>query len=231
MSLGTSKDLWEGGKASEVEFWSGLVSTRGGRWPEEFAARLDPATPLDDWIVRYLDPDQAEVAILDVGAGPMTSLGKAWAGHAVRVTAVDALADDYDRILRQSGITPPVRTERCDTERLLERFPRDHFDLSHARNTLDHSYDPIEAIRQMIAVTKPGGHVLTSHFANEAEGGDYTGLHQWNFCVDDDDLIIWNKQSRHSLRAEFRGLAEVVELSDPGSEWVVAVLKKAVEAA
>ena len=119
-----------------------------------------------------------------------------------------------------------MRTQRCDSERLLERFPENHFDLVHARNTLDHSYQPVEAIRQMLGVVKPTGFVVLSHFANEAEKQEYQGFHQWNFCVENEDFIIWDKQSRVSVKDRLRGLAEIVEISPSGSDWVQAVLRK-----
>jgi SAM-dependent methyltransferase len=63
-------------------------------------------------------------------------------------------------------VVPPVRTRRCDSERLLDMFEPDSFDVAYASNTLDHSYDPLRAIRQMIAVVRPGGIVLLQHFPN-----------------------------------------------------------------
>ena len=202
------------------------MATEGGEWPDDYRQRLDPQTPLDSWILKYLDPSAPVISILDVGSGPMTNLGKIWPGHDVRLTAVDALADEYNRLLDELGVAPPVRTQRCDSERLLERFPENHFDLVHARNTLDHSYQPVEAIRQMLGVVKPTGLVVLSHSANEAENMEYQGFHQWNFCVENEDFIIWDKQSHVSVKDRLRGLAEIVEISPSGSDWVQAVLRK-----
>ncbi len=42
---------------------------------------------------------------------------------------------------------PPVCTWACDSEELTTRFERDYFDVVYARNTLDHSYEPIAAMR------------------------------------------------------------------------------------
>ena len=36
-----------------------------------------------------------------------------------------------------------------EAEHLLEHFGHDRFDLVHSRNAIDHTYDALEAIRQM----------------------------------------------------------------------------------
>src|SRR5205823_466706 len=118
-------------------------------------------------------PRGGMVSLADVGAGPLTWLGKSWPGRTVKIAAVDPLAEHYNRLLGEFGITPPIRTERAEAERLLTALPADHFDLVHARNTLVHSYDPLTAIGQMVAVVKPGGYVVLQHRANEGQGAGY----------------------------------------------------------
>jgi hypothetical protein len=44
----------------------------------------------------------------------------------------------------------------------------------------------------MAAVVRPGGIVLLRHKRNEGESARYEGLHQWNFDVADDNLLLWN---------------------------------------
>jgi ubiquinone/menaquinone biosynthesis C-methylase UbiE len=219
------KEQWLAGIDSEIAFWRDLIATKGGQWPDSFAKRFDPDFPLQDWVVKWLDPARPVARILDVGAGPLTILGKVWDGHRVEITAVDALADQYDELLRGAE-PPPVRTVRCDTERLSDILPANHFDFAAARNTLDHSYDPMECIRQMCRVTRPGGHIGMRHFANEAETGCYEGLHQWNFSADGEDMAIWNKLERHSLRALVADLATIVEAPAADGRDVNVVLRR-----
>lgn len=220
-----SKDKWLTGIASEIAFWQNWIDTKGGQWPEEYASRFDPAFPLQPWVAKWLDPAAPVSRILDVGAGPLTFLGKSWEGHAIEITAVDALADQYNEFLRFSQ-APPVRSQRCDTERLTEKFPAGHFDFASARNTLDHSYDPMECIRQMCLVTRPGGHIGLWHFANEAEKAQYDGLHQWNFSVEGGDMAIWNKSARHSLKVLVADLATIVEVPADGDDSVNVILRR-----
>src|SRR5271169_5360305 len=115
-----SEQAWAAGTPHEVGYWEHYFATGGDQWPEDLKRRLDPVVPLQEHVGRYLPRGSAR--ILDVGAGPLTSLGKTWPDTPVEIVAVDALADEYDRILSEEGITPPVRTTRCDAERLTERF-------------------------------------------------------------------------------------------------------------
>ena len=45
-------------------------------------------------------------------------------------------------------------------------------------NALDHSNDPLQALRQMMLVTKPGREALIVVHPNEALGCNYCGMHR-----------------------------------------------------
>jgi SAM-dependent methyltransferase len=181
------------GLLAEVWFWWRWVHTRGLQWPEEFARRLDPGSPLLPAVAERVSRTAADpVRILDVGAGPATCLGYAMPGRRLEIVATDVLAGVYDRLWARSGIVPPVRTVRADAERLTDRFARDSFDIVYAQNSLDHAARPRLAIEQMVEVAKPGGFVLLSHAVNEGEHEGYAGLHRWNLCERAGDFVIWN---------------------------------------
>ena len=186
------------GLKDEISCWDGWLKEKGGVWPDDYAARLDPNAPLQAHLVSRL-PDKDEVSILDVGAGPLTIVGKVWPGHEVNIVAVDALADEYDKLLRWHGVEPIIRTRQCEMERLDSLFGLNMFDLVYCRNALDHCYDPVAAIRCMYAVVKPGRCVLLDHETNEGENEKYAGLHQWNIETDGNSVLIWSKDYRHYL--------------------------------
>lgn len=194
--------IWEQGIESELGFWRTYVATRGGDWPEEYTFRTDPASHLQPHLAELL-PDRTHVSILDVGAGPLTYVGKVWPGHAVEVRAVDALADGYNTILQEANVSPPVATETCRTEELARMFEPDTFDLVCAVNTLDHSYDPMTAIRQMATIAPM---VYLEHHTNEAEVEGYQGMHQWNFDVVGDTCLLWRPGEKHDLSEELTPL-------------------------
>lgn len=65
---------WGSGLGDEVDDWREWVRTRGERWPADYERRLDPSAQLQDHVARHLPAGPSRV--LDVGAGPLTSLGK-----------------------------------------------------------------------------------------------------------------------------------------------------------
>lgn len=216
---------WESGIDNEVGYWDTWFETKGGDWPDDFNHRLDPNSLLQDDVLECIDTDKTDIKILDVGAGPLTILGKKWANHNIEIIACDALSDQYDKLLAKHGITPLVRTQLCRSEELSERFAPNSFDFSYARNTLDHGLDPMDAILEMINVVKPGHNILIEHFLNEGASGGYGGLHQWNFEVRNDDLIIWNPSVELSVREKVKPVAEVINLTR-SADRCRAVIKK-----
>ena len=155
-------------------------------------------------------PAQTEVKILDVGAGPLTYLGKKWGGRHVNITAIDPLADKYDRILAKYQLQPLVRTQKLAAEDLSQRFPAGTFDLAFARNCLDHAYNPERAVLQMIEVVKRGRYVLLEHKPNEARQQSYTGLHQWNFSVSaNGDFMIGSKFETVNMTKKYAELCTI----------------------
>jgi SAM-dependent methyltransferase len=206
--------LWRTRHASEVDFWAGwLVGAPGTEeWKSDRDARLDPDTQIVDPLVHAeLDRNPAEaISILDVGAGPVTKLGFRYPGKTLTIVAVDPLADEYERLLRDAGLDPPVRTIRVAGEALVEHFGRGRFDIAYATNALDHSADPFIIISNMVAVVRPGGVVVLRHKRNEGESARYWGLHQWNFDVVDNSLLLWNNAAEVNVGS---ALAERAETS------------------
>lgn len=227
--IGLLKGDWGKGVAHEVGFWRTALADNGKIWGTDLLKeRLDPSTPLQAELCGLLPSSNDVVKILDVGAGPLTTVGKAWAGHTLEITAVDPLADEYDDILREHRISPPVRTKKAFAEKLTEVFPKNTFDLAYSSNALDHALDPILAFRQMLEVTKPGGVVYLWHFANEGENEAYSGLHQWNFNCVGDDMIIDNGKQSSSLRESLKGSAsvEAKSITWRNSPVVIAIIHK-----
>jgi SAM-dependent methyltransferase len=188
--------LWRRRKSSEVDFWAGWLAGAPGteQWASDRELRLAPETEIRDPLVRAeLERNPAEaISILDVGAGPLTMLGYRYPGKTLTIVPVDPLADEYDNLLRDAGLDPPVRTIRVAGEALLERFGPRSFDIAYASNSLDHSADPLTIIANMVAVVRAGGVVILRHKRNEGQSARYGGMHQWNFDVVDGSLLVWN---------------------------------------
>jgi SAM-dependent methyltransferase len=200
LSIGT----WSSGIAHEVDFWSKFLKTNGLLWPAEYVRRLDPDAELDPTIGAILERAGDGATILDVGAGPLTVLGKKWKQSQFSIRAVDPLAELYDRLLATCGATPivpVVRTEFALVEDLSAFFDPASFDMVHCRNALDHSFDPLQGVIEMLRIVKVGGTVMLRHNRNEAETENYGGFHQFNLDVRDGIFVIWNR-SVHMVVAD-----------------------------
>lgn len=189
---------WKAGIGFEVRFWDNFFRTKGDRWPDGYKILFMTDNPLGGRIVELL-PEQTVIQILDVGAGPISSIGKTIEGKNVIITAIDPLADEYDRILKKYKLHPPIKTQKLAAEELSNRFSPNTFDLAYARNCLDHAYDPEKAILEMIQVIKNGCFVLLEHGVNEAVAANYSGFHQWNFSVNNNGEFLIGNRSKFDL--------------------------------
>ena len=223
------REVWERSLDSELDYWEGWIERGGsgpGRVTDSFEWRLDPRSevehPIREVIARI---HGAVVSILDVGAGPLTSVGKHYPGKRLEIVAVDPLAGEYARLLERAGIAPPVRTRPGEAEELLDQFEPASFDIAHADNALDHCADPMRAIDAMFAVVRPGGYVVLRHGRNEAERNRYAGLHQWNFDLEGGGLILWGAGARHDVGRRL-GPDAAVACSAEGPDVVCVIGKR-----
>jgi SAM-dependent methyltransferase len=119
----------------------------------------------------YLLPHlEAGLSVLDIGCGP----GTITADLAARVApgpvlAVDLFADvlNLARAEIQRRALSNVTFATADVHRL--DFPDDTFDVVHAHQVLQHVADPVQALREMRRVCRPGGIVA-------ARDADYAGF-------------------------------------------------------
>lgn len=105
------------------------------------------------------------MSLLDVGAGPGTITADLAAAVAPgEVTALEATAEALE--VTKAGVRG-VRYVVGDVHAL--DFPDDSFDVVHAHQVLQHVADPVQALREMRRVCKPGGYVA-------ARDGDYAAF-------------------------------------------------------
>lgn len=187
MTPGTRRKQLSG----ELGFWRHWLASKGMEWPDDYARRLDPKAPIQDHIATCLDQLAGNmIEILDVGSGPLTKVGKVHQSKKLAITAVDVLADEYNRLLAQFEVLPPVATQYGDAQQLRQHFPERLFDIVYAENSLDHTSDPVAATREMLAVTRPGGIVLLLHSENEGCKQSYEDLHQWDFTCERGSFLV-----------------------------------------
>ena len=228
--LGLLGGDWATGLPAELQFWEKALADGGRNWNEtEYRKRTDPKLELQEELKELVPAAPgAVVRILDVGAGPLTPLGKHWSGRILEIVAVDPLAEQYMAMLARLSLKPPIPVRVAEAEKLLDHFPPNSFDLAYSSNSLDHSYDPLAAIRQMLAVVKPGHYVYLWHFANEGTLESFGGLHQWNFDSVKGDFVISDGKTTHSVTSQFKSTAQVTceTIQAFGKRVVIVKLKK-----
>lgn len=217
----------------EVEWWQQHIAEDGGEAHDHVVEAANPNRPVAEYIAQYMK--DASDTIIDVGAGPMTQVGHVLNGQPVHVTAIDPLANSYDKLPFHRP--RPVATRFGFGEKLSELFARNTFDIAHARNSLDHSIDPLKCIYEMINVTKPGGHIILHHCMAEGARTSYVGLHQWDLLAKDGHFFIANRDRDIVINVtkQVDYLAEQVAIATPAIYspmlrsdvvWVQAVFKK-----
>jgi hypothetical protein len=216
---------WTEGIDYEVRFWDNWFRDKGGRWPDDYKARLDPNRPVPGPFITLFDEIPANpIRVLDVGAGPLTVFGWTHPRKKIELQATDALAKEYDLILLKHGVSPTVRTMFAPAEKLTDYFASGVFDYVHAQNSIDHCAAPHVAICQMLAVAKIGATVSLNHAENEGENENYTGFHQWNFTVEKGDFIIRGRGQVLNITEMVKPVAEVK--SHLENKWVTIHLRK-----
>jgi SAM-dependent methyltransferase len=202
----SDRHRWTSSLSEELSFWQHLIAERR----EEYCQRLtDPARELGPHIARWVTRPRSrwrKLRLLDVGAGPLPALAPRWGGRPVKVVAVDPLAREYAQVLEAHGVRPVVVTRYGEAEQLTTQFGRNRFDLAYASNCLDHCYDPLRAIVEMVNVIRPGCYVVLEHATNEGVANQYRGLHQWNFDREEGEFVVW----RPGMRTEVGAMLSLV---------------------
>ena len=207
----TQKKLWDEGVNAEMDFWDDWFKTKGSDWPEEYNFRTTPDSYLQDHLVRYLPSDKSMIDILDVGAGPLSILGKKIRNdnRQLRITCSDPLADKYMTLLRKHNIVTSVLNVKANAEQLSDHFAENYFDFIYMRNALDHSFDPLISVGEMIKVLNKNRFIVLEHETNEAENEKYEGLHQWNIIIEQGQFIIWNKSIQYNVSKHYKDQADI----------------------
>ena len=219
------------GLDEEVRFWRKWLKSGGLEWPQDYRDRFNLSRPLPPHLAGYVDQLAANrVQILDVGAGPLTKLGRAHPSCEVTITPTDLLAEHYGRLLDELRIEPPIRTIYADAEALVERFGQGRFDIVHGQNCIDHTSDPVRAIDEMMGVCKPGGFVVLYHVENEGRSHLYTRLHQWDFRCRNGCFVIGDRHGQETNvteRLAETGKVECMRVTDGPDVAILAAIRKA----
>jgi len=215
---------------SELKYWTRMIRD-GWRFDakHDFSAellkRLNYSTPFvfEEELRSLALAGQQLFRVLDVGSGPISAAG--WTlggGLQLEVVATDPLGSAYNRLLDEhdgyhptpSGgriVGPKVRALTVEAEALLDVFARDSFDLVMSKNAIDHAYDPLLSLVQMLSVVKPRRAVMLDLYEREGEMQKYAGLHQHNFQWRDGRLMYWAREGPKTDVANEPRLKELLD--------------------
>ena len=212
---------WEKEKEGSVDFFEKKLQ-KGA-----MDKRLNPKAKLRKDVREYLPKDQKELKLLDVGAGPITRLGYHWKDRRIHIEAVDVNGNLYQELFKKYQITPPVVTKNSEAEKIHELYEPETFDFAFSRNALDHCYDPIKAIKNMVKLIKPQGYVVLLHRRNEGLSQGYRGAHLWNFDVEQNEVVVYNPANKYKLGEELSDVKIQYKIEKtPKDEWIhVAIYK------
>lgn len=120
------------------------------------------------YLLPLLGPEQR---LLDIGTGPGT-IAADFATIVSKVTATEVGSSELElgrRTATDRGLAN-IDFQEADVHRLP--FSDDSFDVAHAHQVLQHVGDPVQALREMARVTRPGGIVA-------ARDSDYAAFCWW----------------------------------------------------
>ncbi|MFT4106051.1 MAG: hypothetical protein QM657_09830 [Lacrimispora sp.] len=203
--------LWLDGLYDEIEFWKNYMEKRGdefGKADYEKEVRANSKFQMEE----DLPDDQSRlIKFIDVGSGPFSKCGRVTDKCMLEISCVDPLADVYEILKKENGINNGNRIRRGFVEMLDKQFETNTFDIVHMSNSLDHSFDPLYGILQMLNICKIGGKVILRHSENEACNENYEGLHQWNLSLhnNENSFVIWNKTERYDVCKSLSAYADI----------------------
>jgi len=177
--------------------------------------------------------DKKEVNIADIGSGAITLIGHIWKDVKVNVFPSDIMANEFKKILTKFNISSIVPVEEQDMSKLT--YKDNFFDIVYCSNALDHTLNPILAIKEMIRICKPEGYVYLRHARNEGKREKYGHLHRWNICPTiEGDCLFWELERKNdfllsSINSNF--ITEYKKDWDGYNGWdgemrVISILKK-----
>lgn len=189
---------WSSNLGAEVRFWRSWFADP--KFQDGRAARIAGTKSFPQFYVDLAGaPPGAPIRVLDVGSGPVSTLGSPARNNPVELVCTDALADQYNLLLQEFEHADLPRIRNVKGEDLVSEFGEAAFNVVHCANALDHFEDPARSFTSMYRVCKPGGAVVVISVENEGERERYQGLHQWNLAANDDGLHLSSRTGSTNL--------------------------------
>lgn len=143
------------------------------------------------YLLPKLRPD---MRLLDIGAGPGT-ITLDLAERVAEVTATE-VGDDELALSRELAATRGATNVRFEVQDIHALdIPDASYDVTHAHQVLQHVADPVQALREMRRVIRPGGFVA-------ARDSDYSAFAWWPLLPELDEWLDLYRAAARSNRGE-----------------------------
>lgn len=188
---------WLSGISSEIYFWEKLCRGECSCSKRALKYQADPAGPFV--LNQYIDYDTKEdFLVADIGSGPFSRIGKVSNKVNLKIVPIDPLAEVYENIKAAHSINSGAVVNGCYVELLDRKYSANTFDMVHMSNSLDHCFDPLYGIKELVYICKLNGKIILRHHENEAADENYAGFHQWNLSLHnkENSFIIWRGDER-----------------------------------
>ena len=213
---------WVKGIPYEIAFWKGVYSNKKSIVSLFNWSRYNKEIELTNFDVKLFLSQKENPAVVDAGCGMSFSNGDKLNGKQLNVRYIDPMAPFFNKIIEKKKLDLPKIT--FGFIEYLSVFIPDRVSLIIVQNALDHSKNPLKGILECIECLEIGGVLYLRHFRNEGETENYRGFHQNNISLENNDIIIWNKEAKTNINYFLRDFAET-KTSTCGNE-VIAVIKK-----
>ena len=173
----------------EIKWWREHLSTND-RYLRNKCSGHPFNKKLKDFIKdRPYFKDKKELHIVDFGCGPVSMIGTKDDTYKIKILGIDPLINEYNKILDDKKLVRPhdVACMECEDAHLIGE---NTFDIVFTRNAIDHSREPDKIMMSGKHLCKTNGLFQIRVHQNEGKNQNYAGLHQWNFYVDNEDVII-----------------------------------------
>jgi hypothetical protein len=140
-------------------------------------------------------PD-VQLSVIDIGSGPLSLLLWGQDAGLFQPTCIDALGNEYNRLLNEYEIDSDVSIQVGHGETMNYQG---HFHMAYSRNALDHCESPSTVFSNMRKAIVKKGFLVISTARNEGSNMNWTGPHQYNLDIEDDHLTLTDRSGKRDL--------------------------------
>lgn len=214
---------WVNGIPYEIAFWEGVYSNKKRIESLFNWSKYNKEIELTNFDVKQFLSQKENTTVVDAGCGMSFCNGDKLDGKQLNICYIDPLAPFFNKIIEKKKFDLPKIT--FGFIEYLSAFVPNKASLIIVQNALDHSKNPLKGILECIESLEIGGVLYLRHYRNEAETENYRGFHQYNISLENDDMIIWDKETKTNINSFLKDFTDT-KTSTCGNEVIAVITKK-----